>query len=84
MPVGHGQDGTKVPKGSCQLSAISFQSGPLASNRDQRSGFDTCVSVRRSLADGRWLTADGYLALAAIFLTMARTSLRSLSFRLTE
>ena len=31
------------------------------------------------------LKADSYLeALAAIFLTMARTSLRSLSFRLTE
>jgi hypothetical protein len=72
VPIGHRRDGTKV--------------------LEEHSVFDRAAHLSRfaeriwSLNAGR-LIAECWVylaAFAAIFFTMARTSLRSLSFRLTE
>ena len=82
IPVGHDRDGTKVPKGGRRASGSS-------ESTDMR--FRICVTRNveslywKIFAEVRGLTPDADPAyFDAIFLTMASTSLRSLSLRLTE
>src|SRR5579864_4582231 len=71
--------GTKVRgRKSCVLSAVLRRFMPLRSEEPPRDPHQERVGLAESLE----LMADSYFEFDAIFLTMASTSLRSLSFRL--
>jgi hypothetical protein len=78
----------RFPKISCQETVLRFEQRPAATHfvaPCQPLFANLHVSpVGWSFGSSRSRREAGYFALAAIFLTMARTSLRSLSFRLTE
>lgn len=79
--MGHGRDRTKVPKK--QQLALSSQPIQIIA-RNPKNGGEAVALGRGYPQNEGWLNAECYRAeLAAIFFTMASTSLRSLSLRLT-